>query len=126
VWQEASVNTNKSKLITQSITERRGPPRLNGPFAKLKDELRHLTDLPEPSDDYITLTAELFHAAAIIYDSEKDRGKVIYTYLERLLGTSLDRSVWPHEEKSNRKTTEADAAVRTPIQINTSVTRWRL
>ncbi len=41
---------------------------------------------------------------------------MIYTYLERLLSTSLDRSVWVHEERSNRKTTEADAAVLKPIE----------
>ena len=133
-----SVGKYKQEQVDHPIyngrpTERRGPPVViyNEPLAKLKDELRHLADLPEPSDDYGALTAELFHAAATMYDSEKQRGKVIYTHLERLLGTSLDlsscaqtersedsldRSIWVHEERSNSKTTEADAAVRKPIE----------
>ncbi|KAF8490166.1 hypothetical protein F5888DRAFT_1136556 [Russula emetica] len=75
----------------------------------------------EPSADYVALTADLFHAAATINDSEKERGnEILYGYLERLLGTSLgtslDHSVWANEERSNRKITEADAIVRKPIE----------
>jgi hypothetical protein len=119
----ASVGKYKQEQINHPIyngrpIERRGPPVViyNEPLARLKDELRHLANVPEPSADYVTLTADLFHAAATIYDSEKERGNEIYGYLDRLLGTSLDRSVGAHDERSNRKTTEADAVVRKPIE----------
>jgi hypothetical protein len=119
----ASVGKYKQEQINHPIyngrpIERRGPPVViyNEHLARLKDELRHLADAPEPSADSVALTADLFHAAATIYDSEKERGNKIYNYLESLLGTSLDHSVWAHEEKSNRKTTEADAIVSKPIE----------
>jgi hypothetical protein len=119
----ASVGKYKQEQINHPIyngrpIERRGPPVViyNEPLARLKDELRHLANAPEPSADYVALTADLFHAAAAIYDSEKERGNKIYNYLENLLGTSLDRSVWAHEERSNRKTTEVDAIVSKPIE----------
>jgi hypothetical protein len=118
-----SVGKYKQEQVNHPIyngrpIERRGPPVViyNESLARLKDELRHLANAPEPSADYIALTARLFHAAATIYDSEKDRGNEIYGYLERLLGTSLDRSVSAREERSNRRTTEADAIIRTPIE----------
>jgi hypothetical protein len=119
----ASVGKYKQEQINHPIyngrpIERRGPPVVvyNEPLARLKDELRHLANAPEPSAGCVAPTADLFHAAATIYDSEKERGNEIYSYLDRLLGTSLDRSVWAHEERSNRKTTEADAIVRKPIE----------
>jgi len=123
----ASVGKYKQEQINHPIyngrpIERRGPPVViyNEPLARLKDELRHLANVPEPSADHVSLTADLFHAAATIYDSEKERGNEIYSYLERLLGTSLgtslDHSVWANEERSNRKITEADAIVRKPIE----------
>jgi hypothetical protein len=119
----ASVGKYKQEQINHPIyngrpIERRGPPVViyNEPLARLKDKLRHLANAPEPSSDYVALTADLFRAAATIYDSEKERGNEIYGYLERLLGTSLDRAVGAHEERSNRKTTEADAVVRKPIE----------
>ena len=99
--------------------ERRGPPVViytNEPFAKLRDELRHLSNASEPSAGSVALTADLFHAATTIYDAEKVHENEIYSCLERLLGTSLDRSVWVHEERSNKRTTEVDAIVRRPIE----------
>ena len=121
----ASVGKYKQEQINHPIyngrpIERRGPPVViyNEPLARLKHELRHLTDTPEPSADYVSLTGDLFRAAATIYDSEKERGNKIYGYLESLLGSSLDCSVWAHEERSNRKTTEADAIVSKPIENN--------
>jgi len=49
----------------------------NEPLASFEDELRHLPNTPEPSADYVSLTADLFHfhAAATIYDSEKETWK---------------------------------------------------
>lgn len=119
----ASVGKYKQEQINHPIyngrpIERRGPPVViyNEPLARLKDELRHLANAPEPSADHVSLTADLFHAAATIYDSEKERGNEIYSHLEHLLGTSLNRSVGAHEERSNRRTTEADAAVLKPME----------
>ena len=117
-----SVSKYKQEQVNHPIyngrpIERRGPPVViyDEPLARLKDELRHFANAPEPSADYVALTARLFHAAATIYDSEKERGNEIYGYLERLLGTSLDRSVSAHEG-SNGKPTEAGAIVRKPIE----------
>jgi hypothetical protein len=56
--------------------------------------------------DLWLVTTDLFHDAAI-YDNEKGRGNEKYSYFECLLGTSLDRSVWENEERSNRETTNA-------------------
>jgi hypothetical protein len=119
----ASVGKYKQEQVNHPIyngrpIERRGPPVViyNEPLAGLKDELRRLAKASEPSADYVARTADLFHAAATIYDSEKERGNAIYSHLERLLGISLNRSVGAHDERSNRKTTEADAVVRTPIK----------
>ena len=85
------------------------------PSPVFKDERHNLPNAPEPSADYVALTADLFHTALTMYDSEKERGNEIYGYLGRLLGTSLDRPVWAHE-RTNRKTTEADAVVGKPIE----------
>lgn len=74
--------------------ERHGSPvAIYNALAILKDELPHLANAPEPSADHVALTAELFHAAATIYGSEKERGNEIYSYLGRLLGTSPNRFV---------------------------------
>jgi hypothetical protein len=119
----ASVGKYKQEQVDHPIFngrpfERRGPPVViyNEPLANLKHELHNLAGAPEPSDEYVALTAELFHASATIYDNEDQRGKQVYGYLERLLGTSLDRSIKARAEKSNRKTTEADAVVRGLIE----------
>jgi hypothetical protein len=97
--------------------ERRGPPVIlyNESLAKLKHELRNLKDTPEPSPEHVALTAELFHAAATIYDSETQRGDAIYDYLRRLLRTTLGRSVRV-SERPKKTITEADAVVYGAIE----------
>ena len=60
------------------------------PLPVFKDEL---PNAPEPSADYVALTADLFHIALTMYDTEKERENEIYGYPEHLLGTSLDRPV---------------------------------
>jgi hypothetical protein len=96
--------------------ERCGPPVTiyNESLSKLKHGLCNLESAPEPSADYIALTAELFHAAATIYENERQRGKVIYNYIERLLGTTLDRPI-RIPEMSDEMATEADGVVYGPI-----------
>ena len=100
--------------------ERRGPPVViyNKSLAELKDNLHfcNLQNAPNPSAKLVGITADLFHAVTTKYDYEKDRENKIYGYLECLLNTSLDRSVWTHEGSSKRKTTEADAIVCVPME----------
>jgi hypothetical protein len=92
--------------------ERRGPPVVlyNESLAKLKHDICNLTDAPEPSPEHVALTAELFHAAATIYDSETQRGDAIYDHLRRLLCATLDRSVRV-SGRTAKTITEADAVV---------------
>jgi hypothetical protein len=79
VWQSALGNTNKQ--VNHPIYNRRPIERPaeidNEPLVRLKDELRHLPDAPGPSADYVALTADLFHAAATIYDSDQDLERYI-------------------------------------------------
>ena len=97
--------------------ERRGPPVViyNESLAKLKHELRNISNSPEPPASHIASTAELFHVAAEIYKTEDQRGKEIYDYLERLVGQPLDRSVRSFG-KSSKLATEVDATIVQNIQ----------
>jgi hypothetical protein len=115
----ASVGKYRQEQIDHPIYngrlfERHGPPVIiyNESLAKLKHGLSDLASAPEPSANCIALAAKLFHAGATIYESESQRGKVIYHYVERLLGTTFDRST-KVTERSNM-TTEAGTLVYGP------------
>ncbi len=51
-------------------------------IAKLKRDLRNLSKVPEPSADYISQTANLFHASVPIFDSEPLRTMAVYGLLD--------------------------------------------
>jgi hypothetical protein len=113
-----NVGTYKEEQVKHPIYNGR-PIDLHGPpveiydetLAKLKQDLSDLSNAPAPSADYIVQTANLFHASAPIYNSEPFRTKAVCGLLKWLLAADIRLSVRASEEKSNRLTTEGDAAV---------------
>src|SRR6266403_4730719 len=93
--------------------ELHGPPVeiYNETLAKLKHDLCDLSNAPEPSDDYISQTANLFRASAPIYDSELLWRDAVFRPLCRLLDADVQLCVKTSTEKSSRFTTEEDAAI---------------
>ena len=82
-------------------------------LAILRHNLHNVENIPEPSSYIINLTAEFFHIAAKIFDSENRRGEMIYGHLERLLGTKILLSV---RASGSKMVTEADATITGAIQ----------
>jgi len=113
-----NVGTYKEEQVKHPTHNGR-PIELHGPpieiydetFAKLKHDLSDLSNAPEPSAYYIVQTANLFQASAPIYNSEPLRTKAVYGLLRWLLAADIRLSVKVSEEKSNRLTTEGDAAI---------------
>ncbi len=113
-----NVGTYREEQVKHPIYNGR-PIELHGPpieiydetLAKLKHDLSDLSNAPEPSADYILQTANLFHASAPIYLSEPLRTKAVHGLLRWLLDANVQLSVRASEEKSNRLTTEGDAAI---------------
>jgi hypothetical protein len=87
----------------------RGPPVeiYDETLAKLKDDLGDPSKAPEPSTDYIAQTADLLHAFATKYDSERLPREAFLGPLGRLLGADLDFSVEVPEGNFNGWSTEA-------------------
>ncbi len=113
-----NVGTYKEEQILRPIYNGR-PIELHGPpveiygetLAKLKHDLGNLSNAPEPSADYISQTANLFHASAPIYDSDLLWREAVYGPLSWLLAADGRLSFKAPVGKSNRLTTEAGAAI---------------
>lgn len=122
------VRTYKEEQDKRPIYNGR-PFHLHGPpveiydetLAILKHDLSDLSNAPEPSADFITNTANLFHASAPIYDSEDLRTKKVIEPLKKLLSPNIEDPVPTSEKrpKSNRPVTVTDAAIRETLEDHT-------
>ncbi len=91
-----NVRTYKEEQNNHPIYNGR-PVDLHGPpveiydetLAKLKDDLKDPSKVPEPSTHHIFQTADLFHAFATIHDSEPLPSEAFLGPLGRLLGADL-------------------------------------
>ena len=89
-------------------------------LANLKQKLDHLSKEPDPPVDIVGRTAELFHVAAQIYTSEREREPpIIYPLLGALLGVNFKAAVEAYKAKTRQRATVADALFHAEIEDTT-------